>query len=99
MNDLQKLIILRRVSIPAMARSLGHGYHSVQKTIKGVRSPRHVQDAVADYLGLTWSQAFGPGRSAHLRRLILAEISKAGRAKVRSLQAQYFASENQNIAA
>lgn len=99
MNDLQKLITLRRVHIKTMARSIGHGYHSVQKTIKGVRATRPVQEAVAAHLGLTWQQAFGPGRSAHLRRLILAEITKAGREKVKALQAQYFVSDTQNIAA
>lgn len=98
MNDLKKLISLRKINIPAMAREIGHGYHSVQKTIKGVRRPRHIQEAIAGHIGLTWEHAFGPGRSACLKRLILAEISKAGQAKVRSLHAQYLADQPLDIA-
>lgn len=76
MNDLQKLFKLRGLSMQALAEAVGLGEHSVQKTVKGIRKPQHVRSAVAGYLGLEVDQAFGPGASLYLKRLIKEEIAQ-----------------------
>lgn len=79
MNKLQKLLKLRGISDKDLADHISPGYHMVQKNIKGTYSTRHVQEAIASYLRLTWGQAFGPASSNYLHQLILQEINKLGK--------------------
>ena len=85
MNDIQKLIKIRGLTVLDISRKIGHGYHSTQKVIKGVQFKRkdgslgtyskpEVQLAVAAQLGLTLDQAWGPKSRVVLRRLIRKEI-------------------------
>ena len=89
MNDLQNLLRLRRVKAPAIARSIGYGYHAVQKTIKGTRKSRRIQEAIAKHQGLTWEQAFGVNRTPTLKRLIRLEIAKRSQAVTAELESEY----------
>lgn len=76
MNDLQRLLKLRGITMQRLADETGFGMHTVQKTVKGVRGVAGVQQAVADYLGVKVDQCFGPTSSVTLRRLIAQEIKR-----------------------
>ena len=76
MNDLQKLLSLRAISAKQIADATGENYHSVQKTIKGQRSPAHIQAAIARYLRMEEPQLFGPGSARTLKPLIAQELEK-----------------------
>lgn len=91
MNDLQRLFAARGISMQDLATAIGHGYHMVQKTVKGVRGHRHIQEAVAAYLGLSLEQCFGPRAARSLRPLIEREISKKRTAYERELKAKFLA--------
>jgi hypothetical protein len=104
MNDLQKLIKLRGLTVLGIAKAIGHGYHMVQKVIKGTRyklkdgsfgtySNLEVQQAVAAQLGLTHDQAWGPKSRLFLRRLIRKEINnqakQQAKRQAKKLQEQF----------
>ncbi len=100
MNNLQKLIKLRGLTVLGIAEDIGHGYHHVQKVVNGTRYKRSdgsygtysntaVQKAVAGRLGLSYDQAWGPKSRLALRRLIKKEIDKHARQQTRRLQQQF----------
>ncbi|MDH4319147.1 MAG: hypothetical protein OEV64_12195, partial [Desulfobulbaceae bacterium] len=79
MNDLQKLIKLRGMTIREVAEQIGHGYHMTQKVIKrtryrrsdgsfGVYTSSAIEEAVAGLLGLTPGQVWGDGAKVILRK-------------------------------
>lgn len=76
MNNLQRLFRARGISLVKLAPELDINYHSLQKTVKGVRSFRRAQAAVAGYLGLTVEQCFGPRSARYLQPLIECEINR-----------------------
>ncbi|MBL4901066.1 hypothetical protein JYT85_01505 [Desulfocapsa sp. AH-315-G09] len=97
MNNLQKLIKLRGLSVRCIAKDVGHGYHHVQKVVKGTRyrhrdgsfgtyNNRAVQQAVAVRLGLSYEQAWGAKSHSRLLGLIRKEIKAQARKKERDLQ-------------
>lgn len=100
MNELQKLIKLRGMTVRQLSSRIGHGYHSTQKVVKGARyrlksgtagiytSPA-VRRAVAEHLGLLPEQVWGTGSARFLRRLIRQEIRKKTDRHERSLVNQY----------
>jgi len=85
MNNLQKLIRLRGLTVKEVAAKIGFGYHNVQKIIKQatrptkdggvVRSNHDIESAVAKLLGLTHEQCWGSDSEAVLKRLIRHEIA------------------------
>ncbi len=89
MNDLQKLLKLRKIDVTELARQINCGYHSTQKNVRGVRKSPMVQLAIAAYFGLTREEAFGPTRSIHLQRLISEEIARHGGHHMAALQRRY----------
>lgn len=76
MNDLQQLFKLRGISMQRLAKTIGLTMHPVQKTVKGTRSTLHIRQAIAEYLGLTVDECFGPSSRRVLRQLIRQEIVK-----------------------
>ncbi len=60
----------------SLADLIGIGMHSVQKTVKGTRTAPHVQEQIADVLGMEVDHCFGPRADIHLRRLISREIGR-----------------------
>ncbi|MDR3631747.1 MAG: hypothetical protein P4L42_15610 [Desulfocapsaceae bacterium] len=96
MNNLQKLIRLRGLTIKEIADRTGYGYHNVQKIIK--RSTRSnsgrftnfaIETAVATLFGLTHEQCWGPQSDTILRNLIdRAIVTQAIRA-AKKLQQRY----------
>ena len=74
MNNLQKLIRLRGLTIKAVADDTGLGYHSVQKNVKGIRDTYGVQEAIARSLNLDVNQAFGSGSDRYLKEHIKTAI-------------------------
>lgn len=89
MNDLQRLFAARGITVTDLVPILGIGFHTLQKVIKGVRSTPYVQAAIAEYLGLTATQAFGPSRSRYLRPLIEGEINRHRAEYERKLKAKF----------
>lgn len=89
MNDLQKLIALRGLTAFQIAQDTGANYHSVQKTIKGVRIIHCVQPVVAEYLGLDPDRAWGPGARSYLRKLIAEEIDRQSAGERKRLRDLY----------
>ncbi len=100
MNDMQKLIFLRGLTIGNIAEEIGHGYHMVQKVIKGTKYKRRdgslgtyanedVRQAVATRLGLTCDEAWGTRSRLVLRRLIRQEIKHRARQQEQDLQQQW----------
>jgi hypothetical protein len=105
MNNLQKLIKLRGLTVQGISHDIGHGYHHVQKVVKKTRYKRKngtfgtykntaVQQAVATRLGLTYEQAWGGTSRAFLQRLICKEIKAFAKAEAakqeHNLQKQFF---------
>lgn len=104
MNDLQKLIKLRGLTVLGIAEDIDHGYHHVQKVVKGTRyknrsgsigtySNMAIRQAVASRLNLTYEQAWGAKSHAFLQRLIRKEIKAFAKAEAkkqeRDLQQQF----------
>ena len=100
MNELQKLIKLRGMTIGEVAEQIGHGYHFTQKVIKRASRPlkkggayiysnRAIETAVAELLGLSHDEAWGTGSASVLRRLIKAEIKKQARANERKMEEEW----------
>lgn len=89
MNNLQKLIRLRGLTVLEVAGLIGRGYHITQKVIKRTRRNQTIETAVAELLGLTHEQAWGPGSSMVLRRLISREIKEQARRQEESLRQQW----------
>lgn len=94
MNNLQKLIKLRGLTVLDISRKIGHGYHNTQKVIKGsqykrkdgsvvTRSSLPIENAVAAQLGLTHDQAWGAKSHTFLQRLILKEIKALAKAEAK----------------
>jgi len=98
MNDLQKLLLLRGLSVAALAREIGLNYHSTQKVVRGVRHTPHVQAAVARYFGLTRKQVFGAQAARCLGALIESEIAKKQQALGARLKARYLSVYKEGIA-
>jgi len=76
MNDLQRLFKLRDITMQELADQIGFSMHPVQKTVKGVRTTKHIQLKIADFIGLTVDECFGPASRKPLRLLITQEIKK-----------------------
>ncbi len=85
MNDLQKLIELRGLTIAEVARRIGCGYHITQKVIKRrairrrdgttyIYRSRRVREGVAAILGLSYEETWGRKSRVALRRAISHEI-------------------------
>jgi len=78
MNDIQRLIKARGLTMQALTEALDLGIemHSIQKVISGERSTSYIQEAVAAYLSLTVEQTFGKRSARHLKPLIECEINR-----------------------
>lgn len=86
LNDIQRLIKLRGLDAKKIASAIGLGYHLVQKTIKGLRTGENARFLIADHLGLTRAEAFGPDSAEHLQRLIIVEIGKHSETQVDAMK-------------
>jgi len=100
MNNLQKLLSLRGLTIARISNEIGQGYHITQKVIKGTRYKRKdgsfgiysslpVENGIAGLLGLSHSQVWGSKSNPVLRRLIKAEIARQVRQREREMRKQY----------
>ena len=96
MNNLQKLIRLRGLTVREVAARTGYGYHNVQKIIK--RSTRvndrpftnvEIETAIAGIFGLTHKQCWGPQSDMILRRMINKEITTQVNKAASQLRQQY----------
>lgn len=87
MNLIEKLLKAKGLNKCQVARELGLGYHSVQKTIKGVsyttkrgelkfRECRHIREKFASWLGYTYEFIWGPSADVFLKKLIREEIDR-----------------------
>lgn len=75
MNELQKLLRLRNISVLQLSEEIGIGYHTVQKTVKAIRQDRPTQEAIAAWFGLPVTDLFGPSSGRKLTRMIEQAIN------------------------
>ena len=96
MNNLQKLIRLRGLTVKEVADKIGFGYHNVQKIVK--RSTRinatpftniDIETAIAELFGLSHEQCWGSQSNVILRRLIKQEIRTHASNAASQLRQQY----------
>jgi len=89
MSDLYNLFKLRGVKISQIARTMGVGYHSLQKTAKGTYKTPATRKILAAYFGVDAKLLFGKRRAATIRYLMEREIEKQGEKLQRELRARY----------
>jgi transcriptional regulator with XRE-family HTH domain len=96
LNNLQKLLKLRGLTIKEVARQIGYGYHMTQKVINrtpykhvgdthGVYASRDIEAAVAKLLGLEYDQVWGPASRITLHQLIKEELKKQAKSQEEKL--------------
>lgn len=74
MNDIQKLLKLKGVSIRDLAALKKVGYHSLQKYIKGHRKTPSIRKVLASYLNIQPDALVGTKSRFIIRFLIEKEI-------------------------
>lgn len=89
MNQLQRYIALRGISCQTIATGTGIGYHSVQKHVKGVRCNVRIREAIATFLGIEASLAWGRGSVLYLRKLIAAEANRVADEKAKTVREEF----------
>ena len=92
-NDLQAVFELQGQSIRRLAQTAGCGYHSLQKTIKGIYNFKKARQIIADYFQVSEESLFGKNRPAVIRYLIEREIEKQAKEKREEFRRLYL-SEN-----
>lgn len=94
MNDLQKLLALRGITVTQLAAELGRGYHAVQKVVKGHHGTPAVRQAIAEHLGLHYYQVWGDEAHRTMQRLIRAEIDRRAESERVRLRARFLGRDN-----
>lgn len=100
MNNLQKLLRLRGLTIKQIADEIGQGYHITQKVIKrstykrsdgsvAVRSSLPVETGVAILLGLSHEETWGDKSDVVLTKLIQKEIKKQAQQQEHKMRKQW----------
>jgi len=89
MNDLQLLLQLKGITIRQLSRVAGVNYHSLQKTIKGIRNTKAMQEYIASFCGASRDSLFGPRREKIIRLLMEMEIEKQAEACREELRKVY----------
>jgi len=100
MNDLQRYLKARGITVRALADMTPHYYHSVQKVVRGsryrkrdgslrIRSTPAVRESIATTLGLYPDQLWGKDSGAYLRELIQKEIKNRARKHEQRLAEKY----------
>lgn len=91
MNSLQRLIKLGGSSIRRIAKEEGVGYHSLQKTIKGVRRTETMQDVIASRYRVNRKALFGAKAEETIRYLMEREINRQAESRRDELKRRYLA--------
>ena len=95
MNDLQRYLDLRGISCQEIATATGIGYHTVQKTIKGLRRCARIRTIIALYLGLDQDKLWGRGAILYLRAQIAIEAGRQAEVRRQEILKKYLVgSEN-----
>jgi len=89
MNYLQQLIKLRKLDCRDIAAGTGLGYHSIQKTVTGDRKPIRIREAIAKFLDIDASKAFGRGSAMYLRHQVALEANKQAEIYRQELHEKY----------
>jgi len=84
-----RLLELKGISIRQVDRETGTEYHSLQKTLKGLRKTRVYQQAWADYFGVNRASLFGPNQNKIIDYLIEKEIERKTVQRREELRRQY----------
>lgn len=74
MNNLQTYLKIKGITAADITEGTGCGYHSVQKTLKGLRKGRIVREAIAKYLNLPYTHIWGSASGRHIKQLIQQAI-------------------------
>lgn len=89
MNYLQQYITLNNLTCQDIATGTGYGYHSVQKTVKGVRRHPAIRTAIAEYLGLDPAKTWGRGSVVYLRRQVAVAANRAAQEKAEKARREF----------
>lgn len=89
MNDLQKYLELKGITVRELARAIGRGYHSTQKVVKGVRSTESTQAAIANNFGVSHENLWGKRRSQTIKGLVKDEIVRQESERTAELERLY----------
>lgn len=98
MNDLQKLLILRGITVAKLATDLGRGYHSVQKVVKGHHTNPAIRQLISEHLGLHYYQVWGDEAERTLQRLIREEIDRHAEQERARLRSRYLRGSKGRVA-
>ncbi|MBT0664734.1 hypothetical protein KI809_10525 [Geobacter pelophilus] len=98
MNDIQRYLGLRNITCQQIANATGIGYHSIQKTVKGLRRCVRIRAAIAEYLDLDHTKLWGRGSVLYLRAQIAIEAGRQAEKKRQEIIKKY-APDARNIAA
>ena len=89
MNQLQRYIELRGISCQTIADATRFGYHSIQKNVKGVRCNIKIREAIAKFLDIDASRAWGRGSLLYLRKLVAAEANRVADEKAKTAREEF----------
>ncbi|OGW36124.1 MAG: hypothetical protein A2X58_08575 [Nitrospirae bacterium GWC2_56_14] len=91
MNYLQQLIDLRGLTCQDIATGTGYGYHSIQKTVKGVRRHPLIREAIAKHLHIDALRTWGRGSVLYLRKLVAVEANRVAEEKAKTARETFLA--------
>lgn len=89
MNYLQRYIEVRGISCQDIATATGCGYHSIQKTVKGLRRGLPIRQAIAKHLGLDPVKTWGHGSIVYLRKMVALATNQAAEEKAQEARRKF----------
>lgn len=102
MNYLQRYIEVRGITCQDIATATGYGYHSIQKTVKGVRRPVKICAAITKYLCLDNEKTWGRGAAVYLRRMVAIAANRMADEKAEAARVEFLAkygADSRNVTA
>lgn len=91
MNYLKQLLDVKGITCQDISAGTGYGYHSVQKTVKGHRRQVQIRNAIATFLGLDPTKAWGKGSMIYLRRQVAIEANLMAAQRAESAKKAFLA--------
>lgn len=79
---LQLYLNVRGIRFQTIATATGIGYHTIQKTIRGLRGGAEAKAAIAQYLGLDPRKTWSRNNGRYLKPLIELEANRQVQAKI-----------------
>lgn len=89
MNDLYRLIELKKTTIRQIARTTGVEYHSLQKVVKGIRKTPSMRRTIASFFNVTPEALWGPKSNKVIKYLMEQEIEHQASSRREELKNRY----------